>query len=28
VREALAAHPVFEQVRPVEARIFHGVRCG
>jgi hypothetical protein len=28
VREALAAHPIFEQVGPVEARIFHGVRCG
>jgi len=28
VREALAAHPVFEQVRPAEARIFHDVRYG
>jgi hypothetical protein len=26
VREALAAHPVFEQARPAEARIFHTVR--
>jgi hypothetical protein len=25
VREALASHPVFEQARPVEARIFHAV---
>jgi hypothetical protein len=28
VREALAAHTIFEQARPVEARIFHGARCG
>jgi hypothetical protein len=28
VREARAAHPIFEQVRPVEARIFHDVRYG
>jgi hypothetical protein len=25
VREALAAHPIFEHARPVEARIFHVV---